>query len=178
VDQSKASLDKGGAATLDAWLGLSPPDKVQVIPAILPKSKLKGPLVRCLAVTPTSSTSEANSRLHLDVSQVDSVDKVYRLLTHHLKVPVSNNPNEYEYNTTMENGRLAWLLYDRVRILNSQCPHFLFLMLLVVVTVDCNFLAGRGVLLMWNTNIYDALIQGISAKTCECLKWKYKGNGL
>jgi hypothetical protein len=47
VDQSKASLDQGGNATLDAFVGLAP-NTVQVLPAILPKlSKAKGPLVRC-----------------------------------------------------------------------------------------------------------------------------------
>jgi hypothetical protein len=43
IDQSKASLDRGGSATLDAFVGLAP-NTVQVLPANLPKlSKAKGP---------------------------------------------------------------------------------------------------------------------------------------
>ena len=82
IDQSKASLDRGGSATLDAFVGLAP-STVQVLPAILPKlSKAKGPLVRCVCQIP--------GRPSLDVSNVDSVDKVYRILTRHMQVAVSN----------------------------------------------------------------------------------------
>jgi hypothetical protein len=82
VDQSKSSLDKGGSATLDAFVGLAPPGTVKVQPVILSKIKSKGPLVRCIS----AQNSEKNS---FDVSNVDSVDKVYRILTRHMKVEVS-----------------------------------------------------------------------------------------
>ena len=51
VDQSKASLDRGGSATLDAFCSLSPTSKVDILPAILPKSstKKKGPWIRCIS---------------------------------------------------------------------------------------------------------------------------------
>ena len=79
MDQSKASLDKGGSATLDAFIGLAP-SSVQVNPAILPKSKLKGPVVRCISIRKNKDS--------LDIANVDSVDKVYRILTRHMKVQV------------------------------------------------------------------------------------------
>jgi hypothetical protein len=87
IDQSKASLDRGGSATLDAFVGLAP-STVQVLPAILPKlSKAKGPLVRCVSQIP--------GRPSLDISNVDSVDKVYRILTRHMGVAVSTSSIDY-----------------------------------------------------------------------------------
>jgi hypothetical protein len=75
VDQSSGSLDKGGGATLDAFLSLAP-SNVQVRPAVF-KTKSKGPAVRCI------STSRG-----FDVGNVDSVDKVYRILSKHMEVQV------------------------------------------------------------------------------------------
>jgi hypothetical protein len=52
VDQSKQSLERGASATLDAFVGLAPPE-VRVIPAILAKqkgTKAKGPIVRCIPI--------------------------------------------------------------------------------------------------------------------------------
>jgi hypothetical protein len=81
IDQSKASLDKGGSATLDAFCGLSPPSKVRILPAILPKSyKYKSPWVRCISKRYKKS---------FDIANVDSVDKVYRVLTKHLQIQAS-----------------------------------------------------------------------------------------
>jgi hypothetical protein len=82
VDQSKSSLDKGGSATLDAFVGLSPPGMVKVQPVVLSKIKSKGPLVRCISAQNSDKSS-------FDVSNVDSVDKVYRILTRHMRVEVS-----------------------------------------------------------------------------------------
>jgi hypothetical protein len=81
VDQSKSSLDKGGSATLDAFVGLAPPGTVKVQPVILSKIKSKGPLVRCIS-------AQSSNKDSFDVSNVDSVDKVYRILTRHMKVEV------------------------------------------------------------------------------------------
>jgi hypothetical protein len=82
IDQSKASLDKGGSATLDAFCGLSPPSKVRILPAILPKSyKYKSPWVRCISKRYKKS---------LDIANVDSVDKVYRVLTKQLQIQASD----------------------------------------------------------------------------------------
>jgi hypothetical protein len=82
VDQSKSSLDKGGSATLDAFVGLAPPGTVKVQPVILSKIKSKGPLVRCIS-------AQSSNKDSFDVSNVDSVDKVYRILTRHMRVEVS-----------------------------------------------------------------------------------------
>jgi hypothetical protein len=82
VDQSKSSLDKGGSATLDAFVGLSPPGTVKVQPVILSRIKSKGPLVRCIS-------GQNSDKSSFDVSNVDSVDKVYRILTSHMRVGVS-----------------------------------------------------------------------------------------
>ena len=85
VDQSKASLEKGASATLDAFLGLAP-DNVKVIPAILPKtSKSKMPLIRCISLQQPKDLFRASGAC-LEVANVDSVDKVYRVLTKHLKL--------------------------------------------------------------------------------------------
>jgi hypothetical protein len=65
---------------LDAFCGLAPSSSVEVIPAILPKSNKKGPWVRCISNIP--------GRNNMDVGNVDSIDKVYRVLTKHLQVKV------------------------------------------------------------------------------------------
>lgn len=108
VDQSKASLDRGGASTLDAFSSLcfllEDNLEIQVIPAMLPKpiGGGKGPWIRC--VWNTQKKDKVRPSPNLDMSNVDSVDKVYRVLTRHIGV------------------------------------------------------------------------ENVSRETCECLKWKYKGN--
>ena len=73
-------MDKGAAATLDAFLGLAPSDQVKVLPAILTtKIKSKSPAIRCISLSDKSS---------FDVGAVDSVDKVFRVLSKHMKVKV------------------------------------------------------------------------------------------
>jgi hypothetical protein len=81
VDHSKTSLEKGAAATLDAFLGLAPASKVQVKAGFLPKpSKQIGqPWIRCVSLKDDSA---------MEVYSVDSVDKVYRVLTKHMDVEV------------------------------------------------------------------------------------------
>ena len=128
VDQSKTSLDRGGSATLDAFLGLAPPSTVQVIASVIPtgggggssvasttagtaasysglkKTKLKGPFVRCLST---------DGLLCFDVSNVDSVDKVYRVLTKHIKLSKNLIPYKsceclkwkYKGNAYLEAGK-------------------------------------------------------------------------
>lgn len=105
VDQTKSSLDKGSSATLDAFIGLSVPS-VRVQPAVLPKNKMKGPAVRCIAVND-------NKRNSFDVGNVDSVDKVYRVLTKHMQVKgISSKSREclkwkYKANGYVEAGETA-----------------------------------------------------------------------
>lgn len=122
VDQSEASLDKGGSATLDAFLGLAPASTVQVKAALLPMGSYYappnygssstssngnnnnnninsvGPFVRCIPLRRERNINEADdddddnnddSRRAFDVCNVDSVDKVYRILTKHMRVKVS-----------------------------------------------------------------------------------------
>ena len=84
VDQSKAGLEKGAAATLDAFLGLAPPN-VKVLPAIFPKStKNRMPLIRCVSLRQPKDIFRSSGGL--EVTNVDSVDKVFRVLTKHIKV--------------------------------------------------------------------------------------------
>ena len=95
VDQSKQSLERGGGATLDAFIGLANPSRVRVQPAILSSSTSTGtassssggnnnnnkaPVVRCICLTNQSKSS-------FDVASVDSVDKVYRILAKHMGQP-------------------------------------------------------------------------------------------
>jgi hypothetical protein len=116
VDQSKPSLDRGGSATLDAFLGLAPPTTIRVLAATLmptltastsaasSNKKTKGPLVRCMSTDGTQC---------LEVSNVDSVDKVYRVLTKHLKVSFDQVPYplceclkwKYKGNAHLEAGK-------------------------------------------------------------------------
>lgn len=107
VDQSRASLEKGASTTLDALFCLAP-NNVKIIPAILfpkpPKSKL--PLLRCVSLLKKDLFRGSGG---LEVTNVDSVDKVYRVLTKHMKLNAAG-------------GSVKWT-------------------------------------------------------ACECLKWKYKGNG-
>lgn len=84
VDQSKAGLEKGAAATLDAFLGLAPPS-VKVLPAVFPKStKNRMPLIRCVSLRQPKDLFRSSGGL--EVTNVDSVDKVFRVLTKHMKV--------------------------------------------------------------------------------------------
>jgi tetratricopeptide (TPR) repeat protein len=123
VDQSKSSLDRGGSATLDALVGLVPPNKVQIVPCILPKNtnnKKKAPWIRCISTTKGGSTN-------LDIGGVDSVDKCYRALTKHLKVKnVSVQTVEclkYKYmgNKLLESYKVGEAIEAYQKALNS-CP--------------------------------------------------------
>ena len=71
---------------MDAMVGLVAADAaathtIQIIPCLL-KTKLKGPVVRCVAVN-------QNPHESFEVGNVDSVDKVFRILSKHMKVKVS-----------------------------------------------------------------------------------------
>jgi hypothetical protein len=80
VDQSKASVLRGSTATLDAFVGLSPPT-VEIHPCVIAASpRNRSPTVRC--------SSRTDPQKLLEISNVDSVDKVFRILTKHLRVKV------------------------------------------------------------------------------------------
>ena len=107
VCQSKPCKERGAGATLDAFVGLAPSDYVQVHAAVISKTRGKGPIVRCLRrvdlnnqetkdiynaeqsdivdddITPTDGDDESPLEA-FEVSNVDSVDKVYRILTKHM----------------------------------------------------------------------------------------------
>lgn len=87
VDQSKAAIARGSAATLDAFVGLSPPS-LQIHPAVIASSsRAKSPMVRC--------RSRIDPEYCLEITNVDSVDKVYRILTRHLRIQeVSSRASE------------------------------------------------------------------------------------
>lgn len=81
VDQSRSAVSRGSTATLDAFVGLAPPS-VEVHPSVISSSsRSKSPTVRC--------RSRTNPEDCLEIVNVDSVDKVYRILTRHLNVQVS-----------------------------------------------------------------------------------------
>lgn len=91
VDQSKAALDKGGGATLDAFVGLAPARTVRVLPSVLTTKgpKTKAPAVRCVATGGVGvGGGGGNIVKSFDVGNVDSVDKVFRILSKHMQVKV------------------------------------------------------------------------------------------
>jgi hypothetical protein len=77
VCMSKACKERGASATLDTFQSLSPPS-VQVHPAILSKTKAKGPNVRCVQTHHPYKAFEINN--------VNDIDKVYRILTKHMGI--------------------------------------------------------------------------------------------
>ena len=86
--QSKPCSERGAGATLDAFVGLSPPEIVTVHSAILTKTKGKGPNVRCIPRDLPSDNEKAQHQHAFEVNNVDSVDKVYRILTIHMGIEV------------------------------------------------------------------------------------------
>uniref|UniRef100_A0A7S4EFE5 Uncharacterized protein n=1 Tax=Pseudo-nitzschia australis TaxID=44445 RepID=A0A7S4EFE5_9STRA len=124
VDQSKASLDRGGGATFDAFFSLcdhygegvqtnnTEVIEVQVIPAVLPKpvGGGKAPWIRCIWNTNKKNIFRPSP--NLDVSNVDSVDKVYRILTKHLGVKNTSQEAceclkwKYKGSTFLESGEV------------------------------------------------------------------------
>ena len=141
VCQSKPCKERGAGATLDAFVGLAPSDYVQVHAAIISKTRGKGPIVRCLRRVPGSGNDDSNvsgssankdgdtalvaNESPLDafeVSNVDSVDKVYRILTKHMGLDgkVDSTACEclrwnYQGNSHLERNEVAQAIacYDR-----------------------------------------------------------------
>lgn len=113
VCQSKPCLERGAGATLDAFVGLAPFEKVTVHPAILNKAKGKGPNVRCI--------ERGASGRAFEVNNVDSVDKVYRILTRHMNVEGVDSAAceclrwNYRGNEHFEKGELSEAIeaYDK-----------------------------------------------------------------
>ena len=106
IDQSRASLDRNGYEIYDAFCSLCytlPDDadrniqgnvEVQVIPAIIPKPATGGkpPWIRCIWNTKNEKNAVRPSP-NLDINKVDSIEKVYRVLTKHLGMTVRMQHN-------------------------------------------------------------------------------------
>eukprot|EP00558_Chaetoceros_sp_UNC1202_P009191 CAMPEP_0197239932 /NCGR_PEP_ID=MMETSP1429-20130617/6330_1 /TAXON_ID=49237 /ORGANISM="Chaetoceros sp., Strain UNC1202" /LENGTH=459 /DNA_ID=CAMNT_0042699477 /DNA_START=84 /DNA_END=1463 /DNA_ORIENTATION=+ len=105
ICQSKPCRDRGASATLDTFQALSPSTTVQIHPAILTKTKAKGPNVRCIQrVAPFRA---------IEVNNVDDIDKVYRILTKHMNMDgISVTARDclkftYQGNAHLEKNELA-----------------------------------------------------------------------
>lgn len=130
VDQSKASIDRGAIATLDSFHALSPPNIVRIHPAILSKTKGKGPSVRCIRRRPSPSTTTTPHPSAFEVNNVNDVDKVFLILTQHMNVSsVSTTARSclkwtYRGNAYLEqdNIPLALRAYDRALSPNNLHP--------------------------------------------------------
>jgi len=132
VCQSKPCKERGAGATLDAFVGLvRPGGTVTVHPAILSRAKGKGPVVRCIARVeeyelhgggedgaPAKDDGKVRA---FEVQNVDSVDKVYRILTKHMDIEGIDSSaaeclkHNYEGNAHLERGELSRAIesYDR-----------------------------------------------------------------
>jgi len=75
---------------IEAFLSLSPsPNAIKVYQAIWNKqnkSKGKGQFVRCVKRRTDKSDRGGNVVAAMEISNVDSVDKVYRIITEHMKL--------------------------------------------------------------------------------------------
>lgn len=97
VCQSKQSLQLGAGATLGAFVGLAPQNDVTICPAILSKTKGKGPSVRCIYqgkddngdASDGENEGAFKSSKSFEVNNVDSVEKVYVILTKYMNIKVS-----------------------------------------------------------------------------------------
>eukprot|EP00547_Thalassionema_nitzschioides_P003994 CAMPEP_0194204070 /NCGR_PEP_ID=MMETSP0156-20130528/3693_1 /TAXON_ID=33649 /ORGANISM="Thalassionema nitzschioides, Strain L26-B" /LENGTH=361 /DNA_ID=CAMNT_0038929987 /DNA_START=63 /DNA_END=1148 /DNA_ORIENTATION=+ len=129
VDQSKDSISRGATATFDAFQGMSPPSVEVRKCELIASSRSKSPVVRCI-----SRTDQSNC---LEITNVDSVDKVYRILTHHLKLPcVDRNACEcikwkHQGNAHLEKDEtdLAIKAYDRALEINCAEQEGVILMM-------------------------------------------------
>lgn len=103
ICQSKQCKALGASATLDSFKILSP-STVHIHPAMLTKTKAKGPNIRCIQRVPPFKAFEANN--------VNDVDKVYRILTKHMNLIVSLTARDclkytYKGNQSLRKGDLT-----------------------------------------------------------------------
>ncbi len=97
---------------IEAFLSLSPsPKAIKVYSAIWNKQnkpKGKGHFVRCVKRNNEKLDRGGNIVAAVEISNVDSVDKVYRIITEHMKLGVSS---EQSFNTTMYQSALfSWFM--------------------------------------------------------------------
>jgi tetratricopeptide (TPR) repeat protein len=125
---SKNSKERGASATLDTFQSLSPPS-VQIHPAILSKSKAKGPNVRCVQVQHPHKAFEVNN--------VNEIDKVYRILTKHMGIEhISLQARDclkftYQGNSHLEQNELSEAIasYNSALATNYQPQEGILLLL-------------------------------------------------
>lgn len=115
VSQSPSKSKEKGiipfSSIIEAFLSFSPsPDVVKVHPAKWKKqskSKEKGYTVRCIKRKLDNTTNEVNSNAEVfaafEFINVDSVDKVYHIVTHHMELDVIN-PKAFECLTCYFQG--------------------------------------------------------------------------
>uniref|UniRef100_A0A7S3L8D0 Uncharacterized protein n=1 Tax=Amphora coffeiformis TaxID=265554 RepID=A0A7S3L8D0_9STRA len=119
VDYSKMSMEKGAAATLDAFLSLTQSRRVQVKAAFLPKQTKSGgyPWIRCVSIQKSSA---------IELFGVDSVDKVYRVLTKHMQIEgISRRAcrclqYKYKANGFLEAGKVSLAIEAYQKALQSS----------------------------------------------------------
>jgi len=116
---------------LEAFQTLAPPSLVKVHPAILSKTKSKGPTVRVVH-RDLEKMETTNSSMHaFEVNNVDSIDKVFRILTKHMSLseqdvkPAAKECLKWMYrgNALMEkntNDQLSEAIYCYTAALNTE----------------------------------------------------------
>ena len=125
---SKNSKERGALATLDTFQSLSPPS-VQIHPAILSKTKAKGPNVRCVQAQHPHKAFEVNN--------VNEIDKVYRILTKHMGIQqISLQARDclkftYQGNSHLEENELSEAItsYNSALATNYQPQEGILLLL-------------------------------------------------
>jgi tetratricopeptide (TPR) repeat protein len=125
---SKSCKERGASATLDTFQSLSPAS-VQIHPAILSKSKAKGPNIRCVQAQHPYKAFEVNN--------VNDIDKVYRILTKHMGIEhISHQARDclkytYEGNAYLEQNSLgeAIACYNSALATNYQPQKGILLLL-------------------------------------------------
>jgi len=122
ICQSKQSKERGASATLDSFQALVPSSSNDIVinihPAILSKTKAKGPNVRCIQKTPPYKAFEVNN--------VNDVDKVYRILVKHMNIPdISTKARDclkytYQGNAHLEKNELTAAISSYNSALDTQ----------------------------------------------------------
>ena len=118
---------------MDAFIALAPSGSVQLQAAIFPKTKASAqPIVRCVSLAERdgdkASTGIPSS---FEVTNVDSVDKVYRVLTKHMHLKTCDSKMteclkwKYKANGFLETGKANQAIdaYDKALAANPSGHH-------------------------------------------------------
>ena len=127
LNKNKEKTTIPSSSIVEAFISLSPTDEVRVYPARWKKqSKSKGYTVRCIQRKRSNASNDSTSNdgdivSAFEVANVDSVDKVYRIVTQHMKLQ-NINPKAcecltcyFQGNERLEDGTPAQAitLYNR-----------------------------------------------------------------